>query len=172
MDFSDVTHYVLTVWLRWKNQFTDFWWLPENWQVHNMSVRLFVCVCGCTVLVCACVSAASFGTVWRPVGYADNISGGLGLAEQMVCMIGPLHTHKHTHMHKHARTNGNTELNVCKHLCVCVPVSVCGLIRAPWSPYVKLNLLHLPAHEPGVWGCLRVSTCAVLLSRVCHWNQT
>ena len=36
-----------------------------------------------------CVWRVSFGIGWRPVGNADSISGGLGLAEQMVCMIGP-----------------------------------------------------------------------------------
>lgn len=54
------------------------------------------------VLVGVCM--ASFGIGWRPVGNADSISGGLGLAEQMVCMIGPYQLQGDPHTHRKTET--------------------------------------------------------------------
>lgn len=44
-----------------------------------------VCVRLCNI---SCMCRESSGIALRPVGNADSIGGGLGLAEQMVCVIG------------------------------------------------------------------------------------
>lgn len=62
-----------------------------------------------------------FGTVWRMFGNDDNISGGLGLAEQMVCMIRPYQLHETQQTQEQ-----HTSWIICEH----TPVSVDGL-RCP-----------------------------------------
>lgn len=73
-----------------------------------------------------CVWRVSFGIGWRPVGNADSISGGLGLAEQMVCMIGPYQLQgdrQHTEKLKRWTEIVHTSVSVCV-VCEYAPVSV------------------------------------------------
>lgn len=67
--------------------------------------------CLCAACVCACVREQSFGIAWRPVGNADSICGGLGLADQMVFMIG-------SNQFQGDLTHRKTGVKQCVHLCL------------------------------------------------------
>lgn len=62
---------------------------------------VYVNVCGCVYVLGMC--RGSSGIALCPVGNADSIGGGLGPAEQMVCVIGPDQLQRHwcTHTRTH-----------------------------------------------------------------------
>lgn len=91
MDLSDVTNCVLIV--------------NPLWNTSSVNFDAFLKTGSCTVCVCACVCVEqAFWHRLRPVGNADSISGGLALAEQMVCMIGPFQLQGDPHTHRKTET--------------------------------------------------------------------
>lgn len=129
-------------------QFSEFWCLSENRLMYSM------CVC-----MCVCVEQAFWHRL-RPVGKADSISGGLALAEQMVCMIGPFQLQGDPHTHRKTET---LDWN-CAYICVRVfVICVSRLVRAPLS----LKAFCLDKYQAVVYFTNQQSAPAYLINTIC-----
>lgn len=110
---------------------------------------------GVRVWECMCVREQSFGIAWRPVGNADSICGGLGLADQMVFMIGSYQfqgdlTHRKTE---------TTEWNIC----VCyMSVWTCVCMRDHQGSTVLIIII--------IYIILYKLTCSMLGLPACTWT--